>query len=193
MDEMPHRLRALVETTSLSDEVPGAEAFVEAARAAADPETAPSTRPADIRNPYKGLRPFTEADAHDFFGRSELTARLLGRLAETGRDARFLGVVGPSGAGKSSVVRAGMVPAIRQGALGDPQECFVAEMFPGTHPIDELEQALVRVGTHPASRLHDVLDRSSRGLLDALDLVLPAPAILVLVVDQFEEVFTLTA
>ena len=191
-DEMPHHLRDLVEMTLLRDEVPGAEPFVDAARTTAESEGLPAPHPADVRNPYKGLRPFTEADAHDFFGRNELTARLLSRLTESGPDARFLAVVGPSGAGKSSVVRAGMVPAIRQGALGDPQECYVAEMFPGTHPIDELEQALVRVGTHTASRLHDVLDRSSRGLLDALDLVLPEPATLVLVIDQFEEVFTLT-
>ena len=43
-----------------------------------------------------------------------------------------------------------------------------------------------------ASRLHDLLDEGSRGLLDAMDLVFPPPAELVLVVDQFEEVFALT-
>ncbi len=87
-----------------------------------------------------------------------------------------------------------MVPAIRQGALGDPQTCFVAEMFPGAHPIEELEQALVRIGTHSASRLHDLLDRElAEGSSKRWTSCCPSPAKLVLVVDQFEEVFTLTA
>src|SRR5262249_44238951 len=64
----------------------------------------------DAGNPYKGLRAFEEADAADFFGRELLTAHLIDRL-HTGR---FLAVVGPSGSGKSSVVRAGLVPAIRR-------------------------------------------------------------------------------
>jgi DNA-binding SARP family transcriptional activator/WD40 repeat protein len=192
-DSMPPRLRALVDQTQLASEAPGAEAFVDAVRGIDEADPIEAARPTEVRNPYKGLRPFTEADAHDFFGRAELTSRLLARLDETGRGARFLAVVGPSGAGKSSVVRAGMVPQIRHGAIGDAEANFVVEMFPGVHPIDELEQALVRVGTHQASRLHDVLDRDSRGLLEAVDLVLPSAETLVLVVDQFEEAFTLTA
>src|SRR5262249_35019893 len=66
---------------------------------------------ADVRNPYKGLFAFEEADAADFFGREVLTAHLVDRL----RGSRFLAVVGPSGSGKSSVVRAGLVPALRRG------------------------------------------------------------------------------
>src|SRR6266540_136633 len=58
----------------------------------------------DLRNPYKGLRAFLEADAGDFFGREVATRRLVERLAEPGAGARFLCVVGPSGSGKSSVV-----------------------------------------------------------------------------------------
>src|SRR5262249_2187012 len=67
----------------------------------------------DGRNPYKGLRAFEEADAADFFGRELLTRHQVERLRET----RFLAVVGPSGSGKSSLVRAGLVPALRRGAL----------------------------------------------------------------------------
>ena len=72
------------------------------------------------RNPYKGLRPFAEVDAVDFFGRVDLVARLLEKLSPTDsalEPARFLAVVGPSGSGKSSVVKAGLIPAIRQGAI----------------------------------------------------------------------------
>jgi hypothetical protein len=65
-------------------------------------------------------------------------------------------------------------------------------MFPGTHPIDELEAALLRIAARPVSRLRDRLESGSRGLLEAVDLVAPGNAEVVLVVDQFEEVFTLT-
>jgi WD40 repeat protein len=90
------------------------------------------------------------------------------------------------------VVRAGLVPAIRDGALGGPEDPFVAEMFPGEHPIDELEAALLRIAVHPVPRLRERLDSGSRGLLEAVDLVAPGEAEVVVVVDQFEEAFTLT-
>jgi serine/threonine protein kinase len=70
-----------------------------------------------ISNPYKGLRPFRQADAADFFGREALTTQLLGRLSSSQEAGRFLAVVGPSGSGKSSVVKAGLLPALRQGAM----------------------------------------------------------------------------
>jgi WD40 repeat protein/DNA-binding SARP family transcriptional activator/class 3 adenylate cyclase len=171
---------------------PDADAFAKAARAALKPKAAAAPRRVDERNPYKGLRPFTEADARDFFGRGEITHRLVARLREAGPGSRFLAVVGPSGGGKSSVVRAGLIPAIRQGALGSPDDPFVAEMFPGAHPLEELEAALLRIAVRPLPRLHDQLESGSRGLLEAVDLAVPREAEIVLVVDQFEEIFTLT-
>jgi WD40 repeat protein/DNA-binding SARP family transcriptional activator len=188
------RLRELLEQAELGSDLPGAEAFAQAARAAQVPTAIPEPRPRDdVRNPYKGLRAFTEADAGDFFGRGELTQRLVAGLREESVAARFLAVVGPSGSGKSSVVRAGLVPAIRHGAVGDPEGLFIAEMCPGAHPIDELEAALLRIAVRPGSRLHDTLDSGSRGLLQAVALFAPDEAEVVLVVDQFEEVFTLCA
>ncbi len=182
----------LAGSAALGTSAPEAEAFAVAARTALEPTAIIAPRRAEERNPYKGLRAFTEADAHDFFGRGALTRRLVTRLSEAGRGSRFLAVVGPSGGGKSSVVRAGLVPAIRQGALEGQEDPFIAEMFPGAHPIDELEAALLRIAVRPVPRLHDRLDSGSRGLLEAVDLVAPGQAEVVLVVDQFEEVFTLT-
>ena len=182
----------LAERAELGTGAPEADAFAATARTALEPAAIVPPRRVEERNPYKGLRAFTEADAPDFFGRGQLIRRLVTRLNEEGPGSRFLAVVGPSGGGKSSVVRAGLVPAIRQGVLGDEEGPFIAEMFPGSHPIDELEAALVRIAVRPVPRLHDQLDSGSRGLLEAVDLVVPGQAEVVLVVDQFEEVFTLT-
>ena len=187
------RMADLAEQAEIGREGLDAEALAQAARASLEPgAAAPPPSQVGARNPYKGLRPFTEADSGDFFGRGELIHRLVARLDESGTGSRFLAVVGPSGAGKSSVVRAGVVPAVRRGALGDPDAVFVAEMFPGHNPLEELEAALLRIAMRPASGLRGVLEAGSRGLLSAVDLVVPGDRDIVLVVDQFEEVFTLT-
>ncbi|MEO1289097.1 MAG: serine/threonine-protein kinase, partial [Chloroflexota bacterium] len=93
----------------------------------------------DVENPYKGLRAFQEADADQFFGRDALVSRLLDRMAEPTEDARFLAVIGPSGSGKSSVVKAGLLPAIRNGRLRNSENWFIVEMFPSNAPFQELE------------------------------------------------------
>jgi len=173
-------------------DAPDADEFAQAARAALEPTRRQPPKAADERNPYKGLRAFGEADARDFFGRGALVQRLVARLKEPVTGSRFVAVVGASGGGKSSVVRAGLVPALRQGALDESRDLFVTEMFPGPHPIEELEAALLRVAVRPVSRMHDRLEAGSRGLLEVVDLVAPEGAEVLLVVDQFEEAFTLT-
>ena len=142
-------------------------------------------------NPYKGLHSFQEADAVDFFGREALIRRLLERLSETGEGARFLSVVGPSGSGKSSVVKAGLIPRLRQGALPHSDQWFIAQMVPGERPLEELEIALLRIAVNPPSSLLEQLKQDRRGLLRAVRRILPDDqSELVLVIDQFEEVFT---
>lgn len=142
-------------------------------------------------NPYKGLRAFQEADAADFFGRQALVEGLIARLNETGTGSRFLAVIGPSGSGKSSVVRAGLVPAIRRGALPGSDKWFIAQMIPGAHPLEELEVALLRVAVNPPGSLAEQLREDQRGLLRAVRRILPDDSSeLLLVIDQFEEVFT---
>jgi len=147
----------------------------------------------EIDNPYKGLRAFGEGDAQDFYGRETLTQQLLVRLGETGELSRFLAVVGPSGSGKSSVVKAGLIPALRRGALPGSEHWFIVEMMPGAHPLEELEAALLRVAVNPPSSLLEQFQKDSRGLIRAVRRSIPNdPNIeLVLVIDQFEEVFTL--
>lgn len=143
-------------------------------------------------NPYKGLRAFQMADARDFFGRERLVRRLIKQLGEHHKLARFLAVVGPSGSGKSSVVKAGLVPALWHGDLPGSEQWFVVEMIPGSHPLDELEIALTRIAANQASNLHEQLERDARGLVRVANLILPDDGSeLVLIVDQFEEIFTL--
>ncbi|HEX2069047.1 MAG TPA: adenylate/guanylate cyclase domain-containing protein, partial [Actinomycetota bacterium] len=144
----------------------------------------------ETANPYKGLRPFDEADAPDFFGRDALIERLVARLSESVEGARFLAIVGPSGSGKSSVVRAGLVPAIRRGALPGGARHLVAVMLPGTQPMKELVAALQQTAAHEGRHLEQAA-AEGRDLGSAVTDVLPAGTELVLVIDQFEEVFTL--
>ncbi len=171
---------------------PETAAFVDAFLAAAASPAAPPPPPAvPVVNPYKGLRPFTEADAADFFGREALTERLVARLSGHDAASRFLAVVGPSGSGKSSAVRAGLVPALRRGAVPGSEDWFVVEMLPGPTPWEELEAALLRIAVNPPPTLMDELTEDPLGLHRAVTRVLPGPDTeLLLIVDQFEELFT---
>jgi WD40 repeat protein/serine/threonine protein kinase len=145
-----------------------------------------------LKNPYKGLRPFEETDADNFFGREALISQLLGRMSEQGEMARFLAVVGPSGSGKSSVVKAGLVPALRNGALPGSEKWFMAHMIPDAQPLEELETALLSVAMDVPENLSSILQEDERGIVRALEHVLPDDdeTELVLVIDQFEEIFT---
>lgn len=143
-------------------------------------------------NPYKGLHAFQTTDSRDFFGRDDLTQKLLNQMQENDPYKRFLAIVGPSGSGKSSLVKAGLIPALWKGSLPDSEKWFVVDMIPSSHPLDKLETALVRVAANQAGNLREQLQRDDRGLLRVADIILPGDDTeLVIVVDQFEEVFTL--
>ena len=143
-------------------------------------------------NPYKGLRAFQSADVQDFFGREKLIEKLQSRLQEQVEYQRFLAIVGPSGSGKSSVIRAGLIPALWRGGVPGSENWYIVDMIPGTHPIDELEVALFRIATDKSMNLREQLERDERGLTRAADMILPDDGSeLLLVIDQFEEVFTL--
>ncbi len=140
-----------------------------------------------IENPYMGLRPFEEADAQNFFGREASVQRLTDHV----RRASFLAVVGPSGSGKSSLVKAGLVPRLRQGAVTGSQEWFVVEMVPGSDPLYNLAAALNRIATRPTARLQDALADEVEALdRIAADLLADKDGDLLIIIDQFEEIFT---
>lgn len=149
-----------------------------------DPDLAPELP--DSACPYVGLDAFREADVGRFFGRGALVADLTARLA----GERLLLVVGPSGSGKSSLVRAGIVPALRAGGLpGSSGWRYLDPIVPGADPLLALARTL-RPG-EPRSMAMQTVARLRHSPATALELLaLDRPA--VLVVDQFEELFTLT-
>ncbi len=141
--------------------------------------------------PYRGLEAFREEDADLFFGREEDVARVVERLRVT----RFLAVLGPSGSGKSSLVSAGLVPALRAGALPGGESWRVVQMTPGARPLASLAAQLGHLpgsGSPSAADLagdERVLDLAVARALDGR----PDDARVLLVVDQLEEAFTLCA
>jgi WD40 repeat protein/DNA-binding SARP family transcriptional activator len=153
--------------------------------------------PAPGLPPFKGLQYFEEADSELFFGRELLTAKLINRLRET----QFLSVIiGASGSGKSSLVRAGVIPALRKGqALLDgtkppdgSQNWHVHILTPTARPVNALAVELTRnfESVTAAATLIDDMMQDPRSLGLFLSRQYPQQHIL-LVLDQFEELFTL--
>ncbi|MEU7529673.1 hypothetical protein AB0A74_28365 [Saccharothrix sp. NPDC042600] len=131
--------------------------------------------------PYAGLAPFQVGDADRFFGREDLVRELTGLVARR----RFVGVFGASGSGKSSVLRAGLVAR----ATG-PAVVFT----PGARPVQELAVRLAAVTGKAATALAREFAAYPENLhLRVRQTVIGGDDDLLLVVDQFEEVFTLCA
>jgi energy-coupling factor transporter ATP-binding protein EcfA2 len=144
----------------------------------------PLTTALNPSNPFPGLRPYEEADAAWFFGRGREINELLKRL----RRVRFLAVVGPSGCGKSSLVKAGILPGVRDGYLD--AEWRIATFRPGERPLDNLAQAVSFQEALNPSSMRNALDRGSLGLVEAIqEQRLPAETNILIVADQFEELF----
>ncbi len=149
---------------------------------------------AEVENPYKGLRAFEEADASDFYGREALVHQLVTMLQGPGPYARFLAIVGPSGSGKSSLVKAGLMPALRRGAFPGSDSWFLTAMLPGGQPLHQLETALLSVARSAPDDLAVMLRSDRRGLVRAAERILgEEEGDLLLVIDQFEELFTLVS
>ena len=152
-------------------------------------------------NPFPGLRPFRTDEEHLFFGREQQIDRMVDKLAQR----RFLAVVGTSGSGKSSLVNCGLRPALHRGYMaGAGADWRMATCHPGHDPLGALARALAAPGVlfeHPAKAadasgmtseelVRGTLRMSGLGLVDIVRQArLPAGCNLLLVVDQFEELF----
>ena len=136
-------------------------------------------------NPYPGLRPFEEEDSALFFGRVQHISDLLERL----RSNRFLAVIGVSGSGKSSLIRAGLIPVLRQGFLTAAADRWRTVLFrPGNAPVKALATALDKSFGETCNAEQALEDRCG-GLLEVTNRLLDLRENLLVVVDQFEEIF----
>lgn len=145
----------------------------------------------DPRNPYKGLLTFTENDSDDFFGREALTEKLKGRVLKTleAKSDRFLAVMGASGAGKSSVVLAGLIPSLRK---SHESWTILPKIVPGTHPIEALADSLYSAMPEKSlSAIETDLKSPGGRMLHRLANQIEGEQV-ILYIDQFEELFTLT-
>jgi WD40 repeat protein len=174
----PVLLRAL--TPSAADRFPSAGALARALE-----EMAPGASTAGEDCPYPGLDAFARRDSRFFFGRETEVEALLGRL----RLPRLRAVIGPSGAGKSSFLRAGLLAAL-------PAGWSATLCTPGGRPLESLTHTLAARLEHETGATGATAPPGSSGDAEAtIDLARTWRARhdqALLIVDQFEELFTLS-
>ncbi|MFE9328373.1 hypothetical protein ACIHDR_46875 [Nocardia sp. NPDC052278] len=156
----------------------------------------------DVESPYRGLGSFTECDAGLFFGRDAAIAAVLQRLSHCARQPSILMVSGVSGAGKSSLLRAGVLPRIRGGGLaGAPQAHTWPRLVltPGHTPLDRLALGTAQLAGLDAATVRRELRADPAAFVLTASQAAQTPAgspadgdhkRLLLVIDQFEQVFT---
>jgi len=140
--------------------------------------------------PYLGLASYQPEDADLFFGRTEFVAGLVGRLTKE----RFLAVVGASGCGKSSLLRAGLLPAVGPQNASGAETWLTVLLTPGAQPVTVLAARLASLTGTSAGSVRDDLLAEPRRMDVLVEQALagePAGTELLVVVDQFEELFTL--
>jgi WD40 repeat protein/class 3 adenylate cyclase len=160
------------------------------------PEEAVARPPREVgTSPYQGLAAFREQDAHFFFGREDFTAQLVEALHQHGLVAV---VVGSSGSGKSSTVFAGLLPQLRKDG-----HWLIISFRPGGHPLNALASALLPYlepdldetdRLRASQKLADGLIAGEVTLFHTITRVLQKrteSSRLLLVIDQFEELYTL--
>ena len=145
-------------------------------------------------NPFVGLRPFRSDEGLLFFGRSEQTVELLQQLQQS----RFLSVVASSGCRKSSLIRAGLVPKLEGGFLVEHRDRWrIATAKPGDEPLNNLALSLAETFSDAVdaqdvtSLVEGMKNVCGQAVVDFLTPRLKdSNANLLLVIDQFEELFT---
>ncbi|MBW4512251.1 MAG: WD40 repeat domain-containing protein [Scytonematopsis contorta HA4267-MV1] len=169
-------------------------------------------------NPYKGLLAFQSEDADQYFGREKQIEKLWNLFQTLHEDTtqaeaslRLLPILGPSGSGKSSLARAGLIPEIARCPLSVKSQPRVVVLVPGTHPLEALATVLARVATNdqiPVAKTREFteeLQKASKTTIDTtkntiiydglrrIANALPsiATSSLIVLVDQFEEVYSL--
>lgn len=144
----------------------------------------------DTLCPYRGLDPFQPSDQRQFFGRQWLIDELLNRLKE---GDRLLAIVGPWGSGKSSLVLAGLAPALQAGGVNGSKEWhYYPAIVPGSNPLKSLVHLTRPADTELEGWEQEHVERlqhDSDHLRAQINAMVDRPCLLI--VDQFEEIFTL--
>ncbi|UCC63666.1 MAG: AAA family ATPase, partial [Anaerolineae bacterium] len=143
----------------------------------------------DALCPYVGLDAFHEVNSNVFFGRE----RLVGQMMRLLRRNRLLAVVGSSGSGKSSLVRAGLLPALRAGGLAGSEEWhYYPPTVPGSRPLASLVRLIQPADIDEPKSVARHAERFQQDPNHLTQLIADlVQGSAVLVVDQFEELFTL--
>ncbi len=158
-----------------------------------------------LPNPYRGLSPFQEDDANLFFGREQVIRVLWDKLCilyerppDRSVPLRLLTILGPSGSGKSSVARAGLLPKLAKHPLPGKQYTRVVVLTPGTHPLNMLAVSLAHMATNDSMPAVKKSREFTNKLCQAdglLNIARILPDIdthpLILLIDQFEEIYSL--
>ena len=93
----------------------------------------------NLISPFPGIRPYSEKEAEDFYGREREVEDVLGIL----KRFKLVTICGESGSGKSSLIQAGILPKLKKGFLGQAgKEWVVCDFRPGISPIENLSYAL---------------------------------------------------
>jgi hypothetical protein len=146
---------------------------------------------ATAESPYVGLKAYTEADRHLFYGRQGITSRLIKRLA----DNCLVMLIGPAGSGKTSVIKAGLVPDLKRGDLPDSKQWHYFEpIAPGREPLATLASLLASRGEAPYAQIGPEAEKllnDTNYLAQQLSDEKFAGQPVLIVVDRFEELFTL--
>lgn len=153
-----------------------------------DPEQAPTLE--ESQCPYLGLEAFRESNKDLFYGRQKILGQLLKQLS----DHRLVTVVGASGSGKSSLVLGGLIPQLKTGAIpGSEQWYHLGSMVPGSQPLQNLAQLLREKNVGSRQNISQQIKalQAKPEYLSSLITELSGGQTAALVVDQFEEVFTL--
>ncbi|MEL6458729.1 MAG: hypothetical protein AAFQ91_10835 [Cyanobacteria bacterium J06621_15] len=158
--------------------------------------------PLDTNNPYKGLAYFDYEDAKYFYGREKLTDELLEKV----RENNFLAIMGATGSGKSSIIRAGLVYQIRQGEqISNTESWHIVLSQPGKNPLFNLAEALVKEvlvnnnlpdnANFIQAKVNEIINKyikkGANGLKEFIEEEAKYDNRIVLIIDQFEEIFTL--
>ena len=147
----------------------------------------------DVRglpNPYLGLRAFTYADRGGYAGRERVVEAAVDKLTMPGNQTTLLFITGASGSGKSSFAQAGLLPGLEAHYRQRGQEARWAVFRPSRMPLAGMLDALNQLGLPTTTLTPEIVISEPDQVARVITAKTPAHQINILVIDQFEEVFT---